>query len=72
MNVVMAFIAVNRCATTLKDHTSVSVLMAMNSTVMDTHAVVRNGIPTIYKHNFTMRVLTCRMLSGAARNFTAS
>ena len=38
----MAFTAVSKFVTTLKDHTTAYVLMAMNLTVMVTHVQVRN------------------------------
>ena len=41
MNVLMAFIAADRCVITHMDRTNVSVLMDMNSTVMGTHVRVR-------------------------------
>ena len=40
----MAFTAVSKFVTTLKDHTTASVLMVMNSTVMVTHVQVRNKL----------------------------
>lgn len=45
MNVwMMTFTSVNKCVTTHMDHIAVSVLMVMNSIVMDFHAQVRNNI----------------------------
>ena len=52
MSVVMVFTAVSKFVTTLKDHTTASVLVVMNSTVMAIHVMVRMAdmLIQIYYH----------------------
>ena len=54
----MAFTAVSKFVTTLKDHTTASVLMVKNSTVMVTHAQVRNKLIVIGPHQNYLKLLT--------------
>ena len=42
----MEYTAVNKCAITLKDHTTVFALMVMSLIVMDIHVMVRIILPT--------------------------